>query len=254
MGETEIPQKGPVEGTSRILRELLRTPAFKKAVNVVLSDLDPENAGLLAQALVWEDVGFFLSTMSSLPSALNVFIKFAEELVRQLGFFPPDLISSFVAAIIDGLDAEALGEGAGLLVMLLLEMRATENAELKEAGPKFVESLSRGMARTLDTGAGEGRSAGALLVEKLVPVLSDMASRAGETAAQKGSRTNELVKNISEGIQKVSSDNPQFMDSVVSPLLESWRKAVKSPAKPAKKPAKAARKPAKAKGKASSGK
>jgi hypothetical protein len=253
MGETETPQKGPVEGTSRILRELLRTPSFKKSINVVLSDLDPENARLLAQVLVWEDVEFFLSLVNSLPVLLNVLVELLVELVRQLDNFPDELISGFVAGIIDGLDADGLGKGLGLAVMLLLKMGATENVELKEAGPELVKRFSRGLAGALEAETAEGQSAGALLVEKLVPTLSSMASHMGESAAQKDSKTNALVESISDGIQKVSSDNPQFMDSVVSPLLESWRKATGAPVKPARAPgkkAKAPAKPAKAPGKA----
>jgi hypothetical protein len=248
MGETEIPQNGPVEGTSRILRELLRTPAFKKSVNVVLSDLDPENTGLLVQTLVWEDVEFFLSTFSSLPVLLNILARFLVELLRQMGNFTPDLITGFMAGIIEGLEADRLGEGIGLIVMLLLEMGATDNEELKAAGPEFIKQFSRGLAGALEGEAGEGQSGGALLVEKLVPVLSNMASSAGELAAQKDSATSALVKSISEGIGKVSSENPQFMNSVVSPLLESWHSAVNvtGPGKAGKRPGKAVKRPGKA--------
>ena len=241
MGETEMPQKGPVEGSSRILRELLRTPSFKKSINVVLSDLDPENTELLVQTLVWEDVEFFLSLFSSLPILLNILARFLVELLRQMGNFTPELVSSFMAGIIDDLEADRLGESVGLTVMLLLEMGATESPGFKAAGPEFIKRFGQGLAGALEGEAAEGQSGGTLLVDRLVPVLSNMASSAGESAAQKDSRTSALVGSISEGIRKVSSENPEFMNSVVSPLLESWRKAVKvtGPGKAGKRPDKA---------------
>jgi hypothetical protein len=226
MAETEMPKKGPFEGSSRVLRELLRTPSFKKSVNLVLNDLDPENAGLLAQTLVWQDVEFFLSLFSSLPILLNILVRFLVELLRQLGNFTPELISSFMASIIDDLEADSLGAGVGLTLMLLLDMGATDSEDLKAAAPNFVQRFSRGLAGALEGEAAEGQSAGSLMVDKVVPVLSNMASKMGESAASKDSQMSALVTSVTNGIDKVASENPQFIQSVVNPLVDSWRRAV----------------------------
>ncbi len=68
MSEEPIQPSGPIEGASRVLRELLRTPGFKKAVRTLITELDPENTALLVRTLMWEDPEFFLGLMGAAPS------------------------------------------------------------------------------------------------------------------------------------------------------------------------------------------
>jgi hypothetical protein len=75
MEATPVLRRGPIEGTSRVLRELIRTPRFKKTVGILIRELDPENAGLLVRTLMWEDPEFFLSLLGAAPDVINAGVK-----------------------------------------------------------------------------------------------------------------------------------------------------------------------------------
>jgi hypothetical protein len=223
MEESSVPRRGPVEGTNRILRELLRTPRFKKTVNVLLSQLDPENVALVVRTLIWEDPEFFLSLLGSAPSLINMGVNGLAETCRQLGNFPTGLLASFLAQTTEELDAEKLGETIGLTVLLTLSIGEADNPLLGPAGTDFATRFGRGLASSMAEGAGEDESASDLLLGKLLPALGTMAQKLGEQAAREGSEINTLVSGLAEGIRTLASENPDFMRSFVVPLVEAGR-------------------------------
>lgn len=223
MEDSSVPRKGPVEGTNRILRELLRTPRFKKMVNVLLSQLDPENVALVVRTLVWEDPEFFLSLLGSAPALINMGVNGLAETCLQLGNFPTGLLASFLAQTTEELDAESLGETIGLTLLLALRIGEVDNPLLGSAGTDFATRFGKGLASSLAEGAAEEESASDLLLGKLMPALGTVASKLGEQAGREGSEINTLVKGLTEGVRTLASENPEFMRSFVAPLVEAGR-------------------------------
>lgn len=221
MSEEPVQPGGPIEGSSRVLRELLRTPKFKKAVRMLITELDPENTALLVRTLMWEDPEFFLGLMGATPSILNVTIEGALELTRQLSTFPPPLLAGFLTGMVEQLAGEALGETIGTTCAILAQLSESGDESLAEASAKLRRDVSRGLARSL-TGD-EDRDAADAVLDNLLPILASRASRLGEEAKREGSDTARLVKGLAEGMKEIARDNPDFVEGVVAPLAEAWR-------------------------------
>lgn len=225
MESTTVPRGGPIEGTSRVLRELLRTPGFKKTVGILIRELDPENAGFLVRTLMWEDPEFFLSLVGAAPDVANTVVSGLRELVGQLASFPPRLLAGFLSLILDGVDAEGLGRAVGDIGRVLTEVQVA-------GGGEFLESVS-GLMRRFATGvAGAPISPGALpmtaeaFVEASLPAIASLAETLGKEASREGSEMNQAVKRLAAGVRQVAADNPEFMSSVVAPLVEAGRDAL----------------------------
>ncbi|MCJ7559535.1 hypothetical protein MUO79_02820 [Candidatus Bathyarchaeota archaeon] len=192
MSELPSPRNGPIEGTSRVLRELLRTPNFKKTVKILLNELDPENAGLLVRTAFWEDPEFFISLLGATPSLVNSMIEGTREFSTQMFSFPPRLLAGFMRGIIDDIDAESIGETAGNLLVLLSRTAGPQGDELGDARTRFWEGLGKGFKRSLGDGA--------------------------ETAS--------FVESLAGSIRAFARENPELMKNVVTPLVQAGRDAL----------------------------
>lgn len=221
MSEEPVLRSGPIEGTSRVLRELLRTPNFKKAVRMLISELDPENTALLVRTLMWEDPEFFLGLMGAAPSIMNAGVEGSLEMVRQLSTFPPPLLAGFLAGTVEQLDGELLGEAIGTTMALLIQVSDLGDESLAEASAGLYRGINRGLARSLTGDEEQGASEAVL--EKLLPLFASRVARLGEEAKREGSDTARMVKGLAQGIKDIARDNPDFMEGVVAPLVEAWR-------------------------------
>jgi hypothetical protein len=192
MSEAPSPRSGPIEGAGRILRELLRTPNFKKTVKILLNELDPENAGQLVRTVFWEDPEFFISLLGTTPPLVNSLIAGIREFSAQMFSFPPRLLAGFMRGMIDDVDAESIGEAAGNMLVLLTRMSSLEDEELRASGARFWEGVGRGFKRSLDESV-------------------DMAG---------------LAESLAESLRAAARENPEFMRNVVVPLVKAGRDAL----------------------------
>ncbi len=222
MEEASMPRRGPIEGTSRILRELLRTPRFKKTVSILLSEIDPENAGLLVETLVWEDPEFFLSLMGAAPDVVNALINVVLELSRQFSSFPTGLLASYLSMIIDRLDAKSLGKVIRETLGLLGEVRDSGGQELVDSLASLLRRFAIG-ASGAPPGAGSTAVSADAFVSALLPAVGSAAALMGKEASREGSETNLAVRRMVDGIKEIAGENPDFMKAVVAPLVEAGR-------------------------------
>jgi len=66
----QITREGREVGlAARVLRELVRTPAFRELVKLNLAETDPERARELVRTLLWEDPNLSLSAAGVTPDA-----------------------------------------------------------------------------------------------------------------------------------------------------------------------------------------
>jgi len=225
MSEETVRRGGPIEGTARVMRELLRTPGFKKTVRMLISELDPENAGLLVRTLMWEDPEFFLGLMGAAPSITNALVEGLLEMAGQLSSFPPSLLAGFLAGIVERLDGESLGEMTGATLALIIRLSELGDESLTDALVSTGRGVSRGMARSL-SGDGDARGAAEVLLEKVLPLVASGVSRLGEEAKREGSDTARLVRGLAEGMKDIAGENPDFMERVIAPLAGAWRSSL----------------------------
>lgn len=226
MAAMDGPRRGPVEGTSRVLRELLRTPRFKASVRVILRDLDPENGALLARTLMFEDPEFFLSLVGATPALLNTAIAALSEMAAQAATFPPGVLTGFMAGMLEQIDARGLGLAAGQTLALSARLTATRDAELAKASSGFWEGVGAGIAESLPAGTEAGEGATGLLLDALMPLLGSLVSRMGSQAVKEGSEARRLVRGIAQSMRAIASENPEFMQEVVVPLVAAGREAL----------------------------
>ena len=134
---------GVIEGLSRILRELLRTPRFRESARILLDGLDPGEAAALVKTLWSEDPELFLGLLSGLPSLASAAIEGGAELLRIIAYFPPELRESLAAGITAEFDAERLGEAAALLLrgVDLLASRLEEDVAREDSPVRLVTGM-----------------------------------------------------------------------------------------------------------------
>lgn len=225
MNEQVQQQKGPIDGAGRVLRELLRTPNFKKSVRLLITDLDPENAAVLVRILMWEDPEFFLGLLGATPSVLNAAVEGTREVALQLSAFPVPLLAGFLAGITEDLDAEAAGEALGLVVSLLSRVNAANDQSLGEAAAGAAEGFRRGFVRGIS--GEEPVGAADRVLEAVLPLVEARIARMGEEAGRPDSDTARFVRGLAEGIEGMAERNPDFVEGVVKPLSEAWRSSMR---------------------------
>lgn len=207
-------QPGIIDAADRVARELIRTPAFKERVRLLLNALDPGSAPGLIRTLMWSDPDFFLSLIGALPGLINICIHGGKELLEQLGGVPPAMLSGLVAEFIGRLDGEALGALATRGAELSLSLEGPAGAPLRESWSAFLERAGGGLAT--EGGRGGGRALIALL-----PLLRGWIARMAAEAAAEGTAARRLISGLAEAVRA----NPDFIDHVYGPLAEAFRGA-----------------------------
>lgn len=115
---------------ARVLREIIRTPAFLEIIRMHARDLDPEDARELVRTFLWEDVELSLSTVGSISEVVNYLAAAVLELGRQMNNFPGTLLEQYVSQAVSEIDTDVLRQYPEVFGPLLENLRAGENAAL----------------------------------------------------------------------------------------------------------------------------
>ncbi|HOC60693.1 MAG: hypothetical protein KBA28_09050 [Syntrophaceae bacterium] len=101
--------KGVIDLTDRVLKELLKKPGFKEGVRTVLQNIDPESSRSLVRTMMWQDPEFFLGVLGAVPSIINSMTHCLDELLIQLNEkFSPQLLHDFLKSMVMSLDKKTL--------------------------------------------------------------------------------------------------------------------------------------------------
>ena len=107
--ETTNTDKGVIDLADRILKELLKKPAFKDGVRTVLTNIDPASSRQFVRTLMWQDPEFFLGLISALPPVVNATLCGIDELLIQLQEkMSPLLLHDYLRSMASSMDREAL--------------------------------------------------------------------------------------------------------------------------------------------------
>jgi len=139
METANSPDKGVIDLANRVLKELLKKPAFKDGVRTVLTNIDPASSRQFVRTLMWQDPEFFLAIISALPPIVNAAISGIDELLIQLrGKMSPLLLHNFLRSLASSVDRDSLESivknGKGLAV----DIFAMADEVLKETGEKIL--------------------------------------------------------------------------------------------------------------------
>ncbi|MHB8139021.1 MAG: hypothetical protein ACYDGO_11645 [Smithellaceae bacterium] len=131
--------KGVIDLADRVLKELLKKPAFKDGVRTVLANIDPASSRQFVRTLMWQDPEFFLALISALPPIANAAISGIDELLIQLREkMSPLLLHDFLRSMACSVDRDTLESivknGKGLAVDLF----AVADEVLKKTGEQTI--------------------------------------------------------------------------------------------------------------------
>ncbi len=134
--ETINTDKGVIDLTDRIMKELLKKPVFKDGVRTVLTNIDPESSRRLVRTLLWQDPEFFLGLISALPPVVNAALSGIDELLIQLQEkMSPLLLHDFLLSMASSVDREALeriiknGKEFSVIILAIADEVFKENAD-----------------------------------------------------------------------------------------------------------------------------
>ena len=164
--------------SERLLRELIKSPKFKASMKIFLANFDPETAKGLANSLMWEDVEFFMGTVSTMPALVNFLVALGREITAQLNTFPPPMLIAFMSQMVQGMDFEAMRE-AVVEFKAVLDRLEPVVEELKEASSDVVAAA----------GAGEGGKGAAAKVTVAGKPAGASKAAAKKPAAKKAGGT-----------------------------------------------------------------
>jgi len=221
MGNEKTERKGVIEGGSRVTRELMRSPRFRQTLRILLRELDPENTPLLVRALTQEDPELFLSLLGSLPAMANIGIEGAHELLRQLHEVPHGTFIAFIPELIEGVEAEKLGELSGMLLALSLSVVMADNDELNRAHRQFKDDFTQGLSSALRKHQVDSSQ----VIDLALDRCSSIAARWGDQAAKKDSPAQKNIQKLARGLLDVAKENPEFIANVIQPIATAWREA-----------------------------
>lgn len=114
-----------------VVREILRTPAFKDLIMLELAGPSSAGARELLRALLWEDSALFFSLLSSLPRHFNFTVEFLDELGKQLNQIPPEMLRQYLSQMGANLDKGSL-QAMVHTFTALAEKLIAENTQVKQ--------------------------------------------------------------------------------------------------------------------------
>lgn len=105
----EEANKGVIDLTDRVLKELLKKPGFKEGVRTILQNIDPDSSRRLVRTMMWQDPEFFLGVLGAVPSVVNSLIQGVDEVLIQLNEkFSPQLLHDFMKPLILSIDKKTM--------------------------------------------------------------------------------------------------------------------------------------------------
>ncbi len=214
MSETKN-QRGLIDATDRVARELIRTPQLKEKIRLLLNSLDPASAPGLIQTLMWTDPDFFLSIIGAAPEMINIGVLAGKELLEQLAGVPPALLGGLLAEFVERMDGEALGSAVSRGLELYHNVKTLDGEPFKKSWTAFHEKVEKGLA-------GPEGSAAAALLSVLEPLLQEQIARLAEEAAVEGSEAHTLIRGLAGTIAGAVEANPGFVEHVYRPLAEAF--------------------------------
>jgi hypothetical protein len=150
-GETESGEGVVNSALPGVVRELIRTPAFKELLLIHLRGINPENARELVKAALWEDVAFSMSIMGASPGLINSLAEALVELGVQLNNFTEDILKDFMVQLGRDIDVETIksipAAYAPMANKLLLEDREALDGLIAGLG-SLAEDMARAAERT----------------------------------------------------------------------------------------------------------
>lgn len=130
---------------ARVMREIIRTPAFLEIIKTNMTMLDPEGARMAVRTILWEDPELTLSLAGTAPDVINYLVEAVLELGRQLNQFPAPLLDAFLDQLMTGVNTEGMREVPAVYGPLLEKIDAGQRVRV--AAGAIINALARAINR-----------------------------------------------------------------------------------------------------------
>jgi len=219
LSEEEKVRIGPFDAAARILRELIRTADFKKALEIIIRDLDPENAASIVRTFMREDTGFAISVLGSAPDILNALIFALREFLLELMRFPEELLFSFLGRIVSGIETHALGEVLGLVTSIFLKMARMPEEGLTDL-EKVLNEVKNGFKSVCDEEELEGILTSGLIFLGF-KIAEFLFLRLASACDEDIDRLKDASEHLGESIKRLFEEKPEILREIALPIVSS---------------------------------
>ncbi len=196
--QTAVPQQ--TGALPRVLRELIRTPAFRELIKLNLQESPPGTASLLARTLLWEDVDITLSLLGASPQAVNSLLEFLVELGNQFQNFPEEVLQIFIRQMGEKVDKDNLKALPGAISPVIDTLLWNDRAAVQGLRNLLAAAANVtlwGASGTLDR------------LEESPPTGGDRTALDAEAVA-------ELINSGARSLARATASRPGFLGDVVS--------------------------------------
>lgn len=186
-----------------VIREILRTPAFKDLIMLELTGPSSGSARKLLRTLLWEDSALFFSLLGALPRNFNFTVEFLDELGKQLNQIPPEMLRQYLSqmgADVDKGSLQALVQTFTTLVEKLIAENIRFRQHLRGEAFEAINSFMTTSANAINR-----------LGEKEV-FSEDVGNGKGIDPEALGV----LINSLAGWIARTASKNPDFFRTVAS--------------------------------------
>lgn len=105
----EGPARAETRGMSeRVLTEVIKTPALKELMILLMKDIDPDTAPGLVRTALWGEAALSLSMFGAFPQMANWLVEFLLEAGRQMNHLPEPLLKELLVKVGSGIDSSRL--------------------------------------------------------------------------------------------------------------------------------------------------
>ncbi|MHB8781652.1 MAG: hypothetical protein ACYC55_09760 [Candidatus Geothermincolia bacterium] len=148
MEETTETLNGGYSALPGVIREMIKTPGFKEMVNMHLREINPDNARELVKVLLWEDTGFSLGALGSMPGLANWVVALLTELGLQLEKFPTLMLKNFLTELGRDFDTESAAQLPAAYAPLI-DRLVWDDPEVVNHAVKATGALIAGMLQVM---------------------------------------------------------------------------------------------------------
>lgn len=216
---------------ARVIREVVRTPAFREIIRLNLMDIEPQAARETVRTLLAEDAELSLGLAASSPQAINYMVEALLELGRQVRRYPTKMREEYLGQVLDEIDQDRLQEIPRVWMPLLLPLlpglihaKASALRNLAEAwnelAPEEREEQLRQALSSLD-GEAWGRAITAMAdgLARLRAEQPDLINHA-RPAVEAAVRATDFGK-LREGVTALADFGADLAESAIEPALKN---------------------------------
>jgi hypothetical protein len=146
MDEANLTRTDPQGLSERVLTEILRTPALKELIILLMKDIDADTAPGLIKTVLWGEAGVSLSLFGAFPDMANWLLELLLELGRQLNGLPAPLLQDFLVQVGLGIDKARLKQFPEVYGRLAKRLLIGAEGNAGDAGALVASTLNAALA------------------------------------------------------------------------------------------------------------